>query len=229
MATVSPLFCTDEDIIIETPDFWTLCPPNQVDAYGKDGVITAETPWVLTSAVVDFASIGVRPNTVICLSRPEEVFGGEPGEAYIVDHILEDDPHSLYLRRAGREIGAGDPPGNGVDDIPGVEFTIRTLYGQIKKASEEIDEEYGITEYSGGAALVDADARLVRDLTTYLVLERRYMAVSQGTEIPGAKERYMEKSKYYKARLTEIGGRVQIRFVGGGVAAPLKRRWTRIV
>jgi hypothetical protein len=224
--------CTDEDIAIETPNYRTLCPSDAIEAYGKDGTIDPSDPWKLTSATVNFASNNVRPNTVIYLIQPEDVFGPDPGDSLAVSRIDPDDPHSLILRRKGKAEGEGDPPGTGAGAVVGIEFEILTLASQIAKASREVDDELGISDAIArrpGGVLMAEDAEMLSERVVCKVLERRYMAVSKGTDTPGAQEIFLVKSKYYADRGRELETRLSLRFTTGEPAVRVRKRWSRII
>lgn len=224
-------YCTDCDVAEETPDFRALCPPDDIDAYGTDGVIFPVNPWVLISESVDFESNKVVPGKVIYL-RQDPYYGTDPGEAFAVHRVLPTDPHALELRRKSKATpGDGEPPGDRVATITGIEFDILTLQGMIEKASNEIDDRYNISGYLAarpGAVLTDQDLRILSDLTVYTVLERRYMAISKGTNIPGAKEVNSEKSRQYAMRRQEVEGKATLHFTSGERIGR-DRRWKRIV
>jgi hypothetical protein len=211
------VFCTDVDIAEESPDFRALCPPDDMDAYGTDGTIDPELPWVLTSATVNFAANKVQPGKVIYL-RKEGVYGTDPGEAFAV-HSQAPDAHSLTLRRKSKTAPEdGEPPGSRTDPIIAIEFDILTLQRMIEDASNEIDEKFGISRALGlrpGQQLADQDALLLRKRTVYTVLKYRYLAISRGTTVPGAKEVNQEKSNMYAQRIIEMDADMLIRFSTG--------------
>ena len=60
--TTTPLFACDENVAVRAGgDFLVLTPPWQVGSAGCDGIFAANVPWVLTSALVNFATNGVSP------------------------------------------------------------------------------------------------------------------------------------------------------------------------
>lgn len=220
-------YCTDEDILIETPDFGQLVPVDAYDAFGTDGFITTDRPWTLQSSIVDFQALKARPGTIMHLTKAQ-VFGDDPGEAFAVDSV---EAFALNLRRVGKPTGEGDPPGDGVTEISAIGFAIRTLYAQIVKATREIDEDLGLLDYltdDPGRQLSPPDLALLTDLCICRVLARRYIAISHGTEVPGAKEIYESKSVYYDQRYKDVKATLSLRLVSGETIAPRRRTWKRV-
>lgn len=200
-ATERLVYCSDEDIAVETMDYHFLCPRDQLDAYGTDGVIHADDPWGLTSPTVDFARNAVQSSTIVFLSTPEAVWGPDPGEAFAVDTVDPVDPHRITLRRKGRGVGMGDPAGQGVE-IAGITFNILSLRSQIIRATDIIDDRFNISAALAaetGQVLRSTDLGRINRLCVYLVLTHQYMSISKGTTTPGAKEVWSEKSKYYQS------------------------------
>ncbi len=135
------------------------------------------------------------------------------------------------LRRKGRPPGAGDPPGSGIDSIVGIKFEIRTLIPQIEKASQEIDEQFKLAEIlarNPNSALTPDDLLLISDITVCKVLERRYMGISRGTEIPGAQEVFMVKSQNYARRIEELASRITLRLTTGETVVSGRKLASRI-
>jgi hypothetical protein len=220
-------YCTDEDILIETPDFGQLVPVDAYDAFGTDGFITVERPWTLQSSIVDFQGLKARPGTIVHLTK-EQVFGDDPGEAFAVDTV---EPFGLNLRRVGKPTGEGDPPGDGASEIVAIGFSIRTLYAQIVKATREIDEDLGLLDYLTAdptRVLSPPDLALLTELCVCRVLARRYIAISHGTEVPGAKEVYEQKAIYYDQRYATIKASLSLRLDTGETIAPRRRSWKRV-
>ncbi|MGZ6045669.1 MAG: hypothetical protein ACXWNW_14165, partial [Isosphaeraceae bacterium] len=66
MPDPSVLYATDEAIKVRcSGDYDMLVPGDQVIASGSDGAILAASPWVLTSASVNFATAGLVAGNVI--------------------------------------------------------------------------------------------------------------------------------------------------------------------
>src|SRR5690242_11932467 len=104
---LATVYATDETIAIRASgDFTMLCPEWQKLAYGTDGTFAAGSPWVLTSASVDFAAVGVTAQHVVLLRKPATAFKGS-GELLAVDGASS---AGLTLRRLGAGPGAGFPP-----------------------------------------------------------------------------------------------------------------------
>lgn len=227
---VRPGYCTDEDIALETSDFAILTPSDALVAVGTDGSLDPAAPWCLRSATVNFHERHVRPGMVIYLSRPESVFGAEPGDSLAIEGIHPSDDHALLLRRKEMDFGVGSPPGGGVATILNVQFEIRSLLGMIEKTARDIDEELGIAKIlrdHPGEAISDDDIKLLSDINVYKVLSRRYLAMSRGTPIPGAKEGMMEKSLHYDRLAAAAMARLDLN-VQSGESVRRPTRWTRI-
>ena len=87
--TLAVTYATDENIAVcASGDFAMLCPDWQKLAYGVDGAFASTSPWVLTSASVDFAAAGVTSGHVVLLRKPATVFKGS-GELLAVDSATD--------------------------------------------------------------------------------------------------------------------------------------------
>jgi hypothetical protein len=74
---LATVYATDESIAIRASgDFTTLSPDWQKLAYGTDGTFAAGSPWVLSSASVNFAVAGVTTSHVVLLRKPNSAFKG---------------------------------------------------------------------------------------------------------------------------------------------------------
>src|SRR3954453_18345631 len=104
---LTTLYATAENTATRASgDFAPLCPDWQKLASGPDGVFAAGSPWVLTSASVDFEAAGVGPQHVVLLRKPTTTFKGS-GEFLAVDGASG---HSITLRRLGTRPSQGQPP-----------------------------------------------------------------------------------------------------------------------
>jgi hypothetical protein len=222
-------YCTDEDIATETNDFPSLVPPNQIDAYGTDGTIIQTNPWILTSASSDFVANAVQPASLVYLTRPEEIWGPDPGEVFAVVSADPADVHALTIRRIGRAPGQGEPPGYYNQDVSGIEFTIRTMLAQIREATAEIDRRYGISEFLTNAKsdIVPADWQKINRMCVYLVLAKRYLSISRTTTAPGAMDVWLVKADRYRKLFEEEASSLTIETAAGQISAP-NRKYTRL-
>src|SRR5437879_2578332 len=119
----SPVFCTDEDILVRAGGDWaTLCPPWQSMAAGTDGAFANNAPWVLTSASVNFQTHGVAPNQVVWLTAPKANYPGG-GQFLAIDSVLAG---AITLRRPHKDLNVGQPP-SPTAGLTGVAFAISTL------------------------------------------------------------------------------------------------------
>ena len=218
-------YATDEDLAIRAPaDFLALCPKDQVVAAGSDGLFLPDDPWTLRSPSVNFAVVGASPGQVVRLTG--QAFGTQ-GELYAVDLV---GPGGLTLRQKGQEPGVGRPPSLG----SGIEFVIRTLVPQIRRAVEDLHLRFGIDEAVPGRRSVDLrDCRVLRDATVLTVLARRYL--DQTRQFAGRTDEpddwYGVKARLIKAELAELLDRLVLRWVGtsdGDQASPTSRFRTRL-
>jgi hypothetical protein len=137
-------YADDEDIVaVARADFAALVSDDEDLARGSDGVFQAGTPWVLSSASVDFAAQGVAAGNVMLLSgvhtQPPSAAVkalGVSGQRLIVDQVAGS---SATLRRVKQPAGFGHAPGSG--GLTGVVFRCCTLSPQIRTATDEIRRE----------------------------------------------------------------------------------------
>jgi hypothetical protein len=223
-------YASDEDVSIETNDFRVLTDTTALAAYGTDGTIDPADPWVLRSEGTDFIANAVQPNTIIYL-MDENNFGSDPGTSYVV--VGPEDAHSIRLRNRGMPAGQGDPPGLPGAFIVGIVYEVRTLAPILAHAANEIDEQFdvpGILAANPGKQLTENDLLILADLNVCKVLQRRYLAVSKGTEVPGAKENFRDKSDAYAKRCDELSSRLTLRFTtSNDVAVSRRQRWSRMI
>lgn len=170
----SPLFATDEDLLIEAGgDFGTLTPPWQQMAAGTDGVFAAGLPWVLGSASVDFVAQGVAPNMVCWLTAPKGNFPGG-GHFLAVDSVSS---AGVTLRRPYQALNVGQPPAPAAG-LSGVAFNVLTLNPQIEESSYEIKQRFAIDDNALAgtwrASSFIYDLKALRRATVFSVLVDRY-------------------------------------------------------
>jgi hypothetical protein len=216
---LSTVYATDENILIRAAgDFTVLCPEWQKLASGTDGVTASASPWILTSASVDFEAGGVRPGHVVLLRRPSTVFRGS-GEPFAVDAVSGG---TLTLRRPGRASGAGQP----VPSAEGVDFLVASLDPQIEEASFELNRRFSIdpaVPCRAPEAVYD-----LRDLRTACVLS--VLAQRYASETRGRDGDFALKLSLVKQELSEVLARLQVRWGPGGDAQPPSTHFsTRIV
>jgi hypothetical protein len=182
MASTDPLavtYATDENIAIyASGDFAMLCPDWQKLAYGVDGVFSSGSPWLLSSASVNFATAGVTAQHVVLLKKPAPVFKGS-GELLAVDSATA---QGVVLRRLGASLGIGQPPSPSAG-VTGVEFLIATLDPQIEEASFDLNRRLWIDPNVAGRTTDDIyDLRDLRQACVLTVLAQRYAAETRGNQ-----------------------------------------------
>ncbi|WP_165221900.1 hypothetical protein [Aquisphaera insulae] len=204
------VYATDENIAVHASgDFSVLCPDWQKLAWGNDGVLLASSPWVLSSASVNFSRAGVVPGHVVLLRKPSTVFKGS-GELLAVDAVAG---NTVTLRRLGLAPGAGQPPSPG-GDLNAVEFLMTTLDPQTEEASFDLNRRLSIDPLLTGRAPSDLhDLRELRQACVLTVLARRYAA-----EVRGSQGDFALKLSDVKQELGEILARLQLRWGAGGTA-----------
>lgn len=229
VATEANAYCTDEDIAIETNDFPSLVPPNQIDAYGTDGTILSVNPWILTSESSDFAASAIRPASLVYLTQPEDIWGPDPGEVFAVSGINPADVHSLTLRRIGQAAGQGEPPGFRNADIGGISFSIKTMMPQIRNATSEIDRNFGISAFLAvNGDIVPADWQKINRMCIDLTLANRYLSISQTTTAPGAIDVWLVKSDRYR-KMYEAGAANLTMAASAGQVSNTNRKYKRML
>lgn len=212
----TPVYCTDEDILVHAGgDFTLLCPPWQQMAAGTDGAFGPGSPWVLTSVSVDFQANGVSPNQVIWLTAPKSQFPGG-GHLLAIDSVSG---NSLTLRRPYKALGVGQPPGL-ASGLSSVAFAVNTLDPQIAEASYDLKQRYAIDDLMGGDFARSSswiyDLQVLRVATVYSVLLERYTQ-----ETRTGQGDFDRKVGRFRQKLDDALSRVQIRWGPlGNSAAP---------
>lgn len=220
----SNAYCTDEDIAIETNDFPNLVPKDQIDAFGEDGVIYQARPWDLTSPGADFVANAVRPASLVYLTKPEDIYGPDPGEVFAVAAPDPDDVHTLTLRRIGRAAGQGEPPGFRDRDVIGITYLIKTMLIQIQEATSEIDRDFGISQFlKTSGSIVPEDWLHINSLCVYKVLYKRYLSLSRTTTAPGAVDVWLVKSDRYRSLYDAEAASLRLTAPSGETSSPNKR------
>jgi hypothetical protein len=203
----TPVYCTDEDILVHAGgDFAILCPPWQQMAVGTDGTFAPGSPWVLSSATVDFAANGVSPNQVVWLTAPKAQFPGG-GQFLAIDSVTG---NSITLRRPHKDLFVGQPPAP-IAGLTTVTFTISTLDPQSEDASFDLKRRFAIDDTVGGDLSRSSswvyDLRDLRMATVLSVLHDRYTM-----ETRTDKGDFAIKIKRIRQQLDDVLGRVQIRW-----------------
>lgn len=203
----APVYCTDEDLLVHAGgDFAILCPPWQQMAIGTDGVFVSGSPWVLTSASVDFQANAVAPNQVVWLTAPKAQYPGG-GHFLAIDSVSG---NSLTLRRPYKGLNVGQPPAPAAG-LTAVAFAISTLDPQIEEASYDLKQRYAIDDnpvqglYRSSAWIYDL--QVLRVATVYTVLLERY---TQETRTDRGD--FEKKVVRFKSKLQDALARVQIRW-----------------
>jgi hypothetical protein len=211
-------YATDEDIALRaSADFWSLCPRDQLLASGSDGVFLASDPWTLTSASVDFSSLGLATGQVVRLTKPTPSFGAS-GDLFAIQAVSSG---AITLRRKGQAAGVGQPPAS-TSGLTNVEFAVRTLGPQIYLASFDIDHRFGIDDRIVGRRAVDLDnPRQLREAVVLTVLYKQYLDQSRQFSGPSdaPDDWYAAKARIAKAELTEVLDRLAIKWNAADVAA----------
>lgn len=210
----APVFCTDEDILVHAAgDFGILCPAWQQMAYGLDGVFAPGSPWVLTSASVNFQANGVAPNQVVWLTAPKSQFPGG-GHFLAIDSV---NGNSITLRRPYKSLNVGQPPSPAAG-LTAVTFTVNTLDPQIAEASYDIKQRYMIDDNPIQGVFRSSsfvyDLQVLRVATVYTVLLERY---TQETRTDRGD--FEKKVVRFRQKLDDALARVQVRWGPTGMEA----------
>lgn len=205
-------YATDEDVVAEAgADFRELCPNSFKFAYGKDGAFSPSDLWTLTSATVNFAGQGVRPNMIAQLRGPTSAFKGS-GELLAVESVGSG---SVTLRRIGEATGVGQPP-SPASGLTGVEFLVTSLHSQLDAASRKLNEQFSMDPALPGRQPGDAyDLSVIRTATIYLVLARRYNDM-----VRTDRGDFTEKAKFYMQAYRDEIDSATIRWGASGRAQP---------
>lgn len=204
----SPTYCTDEDCLVHAAgDFAILAPTWQQMASGVDGVFANGSPWVLTSASVNFASNGVTPNQVVWLTAPKNIFPGG-GHFLAIDSVSG---NSITLRRPYKGLNVGQPPGPPAG-LTAVAFAINTLDPQIAEASYDLKQRFGLDDNVSVVGQLRSssfvyDLQVLRVATVYTVLLERYTQ-----ETRSDRGDFEKKVVRFRQKLDDAIARVQVRW-----------------
>lgn len=201
-----PQYATDEDVFIYAQgDFAALAPPSQMMAQGTDGVFAPNSPWILTSASVDFAAQGVTPNCIIQLTSPKSQYPGG-GQFLAVDSVSN---NAITLRRPYKDLNVGQAPAP-VAGLTSVGFVANTLGPQLVEAAYDLKQRFAINDtgqdFSRSSAFL-YDVEVMRRPTVYWVLYERYT-----NEQRGDRGDFPIKARKFQAKLTEVLDRIQVRW-----------------
>lgn len=194
------LYCTDESIRIRCAgDFDELVPSDQILALGFDGVLLASTPWLLTSASVNFMAVGVVPGNVVVLT-----FDTGNGVHFGVDSVTSS---GLVLKRIGQSAtGLGMPPVTA--NATGIQFSVPTFGPQIEDATYDLNRRYNIDDnFPNRQASYLYDARELRQATVLTVLRRQYT-----TENRAKDGDFANKLGSIDRELNEVLARLQVQW-----------------
>jgi hypothetical protein len=210
-SATTPLYASDEDIAVRAGgDFLALCPPWQISSAGTDGVFANGFPWVLTSASVNFATNGVRPNQVILLTKPPSNFPGA-GHILAIDSVVGG---AITLRRLHADLYVGQPPAP-MTGLTGVSFSIPTLIPQIEEASFDLKRRYGINELiASRASAYVYDLRVLRMAAVLTVLLNRYTQ-----ECRTDRGDFARKIELIRSELGDVEAGLSVRWGASGAAA----------
>jgi hypothetical protein len=202
------VYATDENLALRASgDFAVLCPDWQKLAQGTDGAFAAGSPWLLTSASINFVTAGVTPGHVVLLRKPATAFKGS-GELLAVDTAS---PAGLTLRRLGSGPNLGQPPAPAAG-LTGVEFLIASLDPQIEEASFDLIRRFGIDPNVAGRTPGDVhDLRDLRQACVLAVLAQRYAAETRADHGD-----FALKLTQVNHELAEILARLTLRWGGSG-------------
>lgn len=200
---LSVVYATDELIAVRARgDFPTLCPDWQRLALGSDGVVDSGSPWVLTSATVDFEEAGVANGHVIQITKPGTVRGS--GDLLAVDSVSGG---SVTLRRLKGDSGKGQPP----VVATALTFSIATLDPQTEEASFALNRRFGIDPgIAGRSPTTLYDIRDLREATILTVLRAGYTQEARG------KGDFADKCKLISEELGEVIARLEVRWAVDG-------------
>lgn len=203
------LLCTDEDILVHAggTDYGLLCPAYQQAAAGADGVFAAGSPWVLTSATIDFAAYGVTPNSVVQLTTPKANFG-TAGHWLAVNDVTGG---SMTLRRPYKGLGIGQPPAPAAG-LTAVTFSVLTFGPQIAEATYELYQRFGLDERISAVGMFRSpqwvyDLQVLRVACVYSVLWAMYTQNARTN-----KGDFDNKVDRFKAMMDDAIGRCTVRW-----------------
>jgi hypothetical protein len=174
-------------------------------AKGNDGVFSNGSPWVLSSASVNFSSNGVKPNQVVALTAPKSQYPGG-GDLLAIDSVSNDGT-AITLRRPHKDLNVGMPPAPAAG-LTSVAFNITTFDPQIEEASFDVKRRFGIDEnITFRESSWIYDLRDLRLLTVLTVLYDRYTA-----ELRTDRGDWQRKMGHIRNLRDEVLDRVQIRW-----------------
>lgn len=175
-------------------------------AAGNDGAFSSGSPWVLSSASVDFQANNVSPNQVVWLTTPKSQYPGA-GTLLAIDSVLG---NSITLRRPYKDLNVGMPPGP-PSGISGVTFTINTLDPQIEEASYDLKQRFAIDDLLGTSLYRNSswiyDLQVLRVATIYSVLVERYTQESRTD-----RGDFDKKATRFRQKLDDAISRIQVRW-----------------
>lgn len=200
MPDPSLLYCDDEAIRVRCAgDFDELVPADQVLASGTDGAISLSSPWLLTSASVDFAAYGVAKGNIVEIV-PDL---GSP-QHFAVDSVSVS---GVVLRRIGAKAsGIGQPPVTATTS--GLTFKVPTFGPQIEDVSYDLNRRYGINDdFADRQASYLYDPRELRQACVLTILVRQYTNENRAKDGD-----FAEKARLAREDLSETLARISVHF-----------------
>jgi hypothetical protein len=197
---LNKVYASDEDVALRARgDFPILCTPADVLASGTDGVFSSGTPWLLTSATVNFATVGIAPNHVVILTKTPQFPGS--GHAYAVDSISGS---GIVLRSLGQPSGFGAPPGPAAG-LTGVAFQWASVGPTIESVSYDANHVFGLD--ANFAIKSPAQLYDPRELQQWVVLGTLQRLYTSGTrtkdgDFPAKRKSIESDWSDLRARLT---------------------------
>lgn len=203
-------FCTDENIALRCQDdFAHLAPEGNRLAYGTDGVLSDDAPWVLESASTDFGSLGVGPGHVVLIQTQSAQRYGPMSPSGDILAVVSASGSSLTTRRVGMDAGSGYPPCP-PGGISGLRFVVKTLAPQIEEASYEITQKYAMFSWLDERTPSDlTEIRQLRKLCVEMVLRDRYFDMAKQND---ANDLWLMKGRAFAALAADTVRQIDLRW-----------------
>ena len=201
-------YASDEDLAIRAAaDFVQLCPADQCVARGVDGAFSAQSPWTLSSATVDFDAFGVAPGMLAVVTLPRGA-SGSFDEQLVVGSVA---PGAITLRRKGQAAGVGQPPGLG--GATGRKFAVLSMLPQLIRASYDLNRRFGVDDLVLGRRKADLyDAAELVHATALTVLAWQYPAQA-GDARDGKDDGFRGKGRLAGKELDDLLARVALHWL----------------
>jgi hypothetical protein len=214
-SSLSVVYATDEDILkIAGADFRVIAGKAFQLAYGTDGQILAASPWVLTSASVNFQNQGILGNQVFQLSLPAAPASsplGGTGGLFAVDSVAG---NAVTLRRAGYASGIGQPPITA--NTTGITFLCASLWNLIEDVSFNLNEAFAADPNISLRTPADMyNQRIFKDMVVFGVLEQAYANLNRTTSGD-----FKDKVEFYGRKFAERRANAVLRWGPMGNTQP---------